>query len=68
MSGNPMIKKIRLLLALSVLASTASIVTAAPAHACFNPDEPTCQIKQAVCYQTQPAAKYRDKVINCFHF
>ncbi|MGH2754653.1 MAG: hypothetical protein ACRDLB_09475 [Actinomycetota bacterium] len=68
MSGSPRIKRIRLLLALSVLASTASIVTASPAHACINPDEQTCQIKQAVCYQTQPAAKYRDKVIDCFPF
>jgi hypothetical protein len=59
-------KRIRLLVALSVLASAWSVMTPAPAHACFNPDEPTCQIAQAFCYNTESVAKYRDKFIYCW--
>jgi hypothetical protein len=61
-----MIERIRLLVALSLLAGAGSAMTATPAHACFNPDEPTCQIGRAFCDVTQPAAKYRDKVAVCY--
>ena len=61
-----MIKRIRLFVALSVLAGAASVMTATPAQACFNPEEPTCQVRRAVCSATEPAAKYRDKVAVCY--
>lgn len=63
MSG---ITTLRLLLASCLLAGTALISTAGPAHACFNPDEPTCRIRRAVCFASEPAAKYRDKVAICY--
>ena len=58
--------RIRLLLALSLLTAGFSVTSAAPAHACFNPDEPTCQIRRATCNATEPVAKYRDKVMICY--
>ena len=61
-----MIKSIRLLVAASLLAGPGLVMTAAPAHACFNPDEPMCQINQAFCSATNPVAKYRDKVVICY--
>ena len=61
-----MIKRIRLFLSVSLLASAASMIMATPAHACFNPDEPTCQIRRATCNATEPLAKYRDKVAVCY--
>lgn len=59
-------KRIRLLVAMSVLATTASAFAASPAHACFNPDEPTCRIRRAFCNATEALAKYRDKVVICY--
>lgn len=61
-----MTKRLRLLLALSLVAGASSIVTAAPAHACFNPDDPMCQINMAFCNATEKLAKYRDKVVTCY--
>lgn len=59
-------KAVRLLLAGTLLAGAASITTATPAHACFDPDEPMCRINRAVCYETEPLAKYRDKLVHCY--
>lgn len=59
-------KRIRLVLAAALVAGAASIVTATPAHACFNPDDPICRIGQGVCSATNPVAKYRDKVVTCY--
>lgn len=61
-----MIERIRLVLALSLLAGAASVVSAAPAQACFNPDDPICKIGRAFCDVTDPAAKYRDKIVTCY--
>lgn len=60
-----MAKPIRLLVAASVMAAGSSFLTATPAHACINPDEPTCPIGRAVCDATDPVAKYRDKLPLC---
>ena len=59
-------KRARLLLAMSLLGAALSVTSATPAHACFNPDEPTCQIRRATCSATDPVAKYRDKVMICY--
>jgi hypothetical protein len=59
-------RRIRLLVAMSVLATAGSAFAAAPAHACFNPDEPMCKINRAFCNATEPLAKYRDKVAVCY--
>lgn len=59
-------RTIRLLVASALLAGAGSLVSATPAHACINPDEPTCQIRRAVCSATEPVAKYRDKVAVCY--
>ena len=57
----------RLLVALSLVAGATSVMTATPAHACFNPDDPMCQINVAFCKATEDAAKYRDKVFDCWY-
>lgn len=59
-------KTIRLLVAGGLLAGAASVTTATPAHACFNPDEPMCKINRAFCNATEPVAKYRDKLSTCY--
>ena len=59
-------KRVRLFVAASMVAGATSIVTAAPAHACFNPDDPMCQINVAFCNATEKVAKYRDKVVTCY--
>lgn len=59
-------KRIRLLVAMSVVATAGSAFAATPAQACFNPDEPTCRIARAFCNATEPLAKYRDKVAVCY--
>ncbi len=61
-----MSRRIRFLLAASLLSGAASVMTASPAQACFNPDEPVCKIGRAFCNATEPAAKYRDKVVTCY--
>ena len=62
----PVMKRIRLVLAATLVAGAASAVTAAPAHACFNPDDPICRIGQGICSATNPVAKYRDKAVTCY--
>jgi hypothetical protein len=59
-------KGVRLLVAGSLLAGSTMILTAGPAQACFNPDEPMCKINRAFCNATEPVAKYRDKVTICY--
>jgi hypothetical protein len=59
------VKRIRLLVAAGVLAG-ATLLPAAPAQACFNPDEPTCRIHRGLCFATEDLAKYRDKVMYCW--
>lgn len=59
-------KPIRLLVAGGLLAGAATVMTATPAQACFNPDEPMCKINRAFCNATEPLAKYRDKVTICY--
>lgn len=59
-------KRARLLLATSLVAAAASAMTATPAHACFNPDDPVCKIGQGFCSATNPVAKYRDKLVYCY--
>ncbi len=59
-------KRIRLLIASSIVATAVPVVGATPAQACINPDEPTCQIRRAFCNTTEPVAKYRDKVTICY--
>lgn len=61
-----MTRRLRLLVAVGLVAAAAPVVTATPAHACFNPDEPMCQINRAFCNATEPVAKYRDKVTICY--
>lgn len=66
MSSNRMAKRIRLFVAASLVAGATSIVTAAPAHACFNPDDPVCPTRILICNATEKAAKYRDRVLECY--
>ena len=60
-------KKIRIVLAAGVLASGLSVASAAPAQAsCWDPKPLMCEINAAFCQTTQPVAKFRDKVVNCY--
>ena len=61
-----MTKRARLLVAATIVLGGTSVVAAPRAHACFNPDEPTCMIARVFCNETDPVAKYRDKVMTCY--
>ena len=58
-------RRIRLLLAASVVAAT-TLIAAPPAHACFNPDDPWCPTQVMFCNATEKVAKYRDKIVTCY--
>lgn len=60
------IKRVRVLVAASLVAGSVSVVTAPPAHACFNPDDPWCPTQIMICNATEKVAKYRDKIMTCY--